>query len=282
MNPRVLLTGITSIHGWPIFRAFERMLPAASLFGIRPPKMDIPAQPNVFSVCISDKSELQRIRDDFNPTHVLHSAGVCDLDVCEERPHWARMINIGGADAIADVFGDSCYILYLSTDLVFSGDCPPPAGYTEEHNPDPLSIAGQTFVQAEKRIARCPRHCIVRLGLPLGNSITGAKGAVDWIESRFKKGLPVTLFHDEYRSCISCEEIGAMSWSVFEKEVTGLYHFGGLQPQSLHELGKCVLIRGPYDPKLLNGISRFEEVDGPPRIGNVAMDSSKLRGILNR
>ncbi|MBN2011683.1 sugar nucleotide-binding protein [candidate division KSB1 bacterium] len=275
-NKRVLVTGITSIHGWPIFSRLQGLLPSNQLYGIRPPKMAVPDGPNVESLCITNRARMQAIRDKFRPTHVVHCAGVCDLDVCEARPAWARALNVGGSRIIADVFGKNAYILFMSTDLVFSGNHPPAGGYAEIHPPDPLSVAGKTFSEAERQIQRCPNHCIVRLGLPLGDSVTGAKGAVDWIESRFKRQLPVTLFHDELRSCVSCAAIGEMALALLNDELQGLYHFGGEHSWTLHEIGRYVIDKGNYPPELLTGILRHEEQNGPPRIGDVSLNSSRL------
>ena len=169
---KVLVTGVTSIHGWPIFRQLQRLLPQQPILGLRPPKADLPARDNVVSFCITDQTRLEQIKAEFQPTHVIHCAGVCDLDVCEERPAWAYALNVDGSRVIAKVFGHDCPIIYMSTDLVFSGANPPAGGYTEEHAPDPISIAGKTFAQAEKAIQQCPCASIVRLGLPLGDSST--------------------------------------------------------------------------------------------------------------
>jgi len=277
---RILVTGVTAIHGWPVFQELQKALPEERLFGIRPPKMKIPSGAGIQSMCITDRDALARIKQVFRPTHVVHCSGVCDLDVCEERPAWARAINTHGTKAVADMFGDDCYILYLSTDLVFSGNNPPAGGYAEHHTADPVSVAGKTFAAAELELMRCRRCCIVRLGLPLGRSITGDKGALDWIRSRFEKRLPVTLFHDEWRSVIECRKIVRVILYLLSGEITGLFHCGGPVPASLHEVGKRVLEAGCFPGHLLRGISRHEEKNGPPRIGNVALDSSKLSALV--
>ena len=270
---KILITGITSIHGWPIYRRLSHCLPSKQLFGIRPPKTPKPVGPQVQAACITDQDQLQAIRDRFKPTHVVHCAGVCDLDVCEERPDWAYDLNVNGTGVMASVFGD-LPIIYISTDLVFSGQNPPPGGYAEIHPPDPVSVVGKTFIQAESQLETADHACIVRLALPLGDSISGDKGAIDWIESRFKRQLPVTLFHDEIRSCIGCDEIGAMALQILQGQWTGLYHVGGPLPWSLYDIGVHVLQRGGYDPALLKGMLRHQEVNGPPRIGDVSLNSS--------
>jgi dTDP-4-dehydrorhamnose reductase len=209
---------------------------------------------------------------------VVHCAGVCDLDVCEERPRWARRLNVEGTRAVAEVFGDRP-ILYMSTDLVFSGEDTPPGGYTESHPTAPVSVAGRTFAEAEMQL-NPERACVVRLGLPLGCSIHGDKGAVDWIESRFKRALPVTLFYDEIRSCPSCDEVGQVAVAALCRGLTGLYHCGGRRRWTLYEIGDYVLQRGGYDTRLLKGQYRHQEVNGPPRIGDVSLDSRKLKRDL--
>lgn len=277
---KILVTGVTSIHGWPIFTRLHELLPKSFLYGLRPPCSNVPDADNVTSSCITNRTELERIRDKFKPTHVIHCAGVCDLDVCEERPAWAHLLNVQGTRTVAEVFGNDMPILYMSTDLVFSGHNSPAGGYTEDNNPDPINVVGSTFAEAETYIQRCEDHCIVRLGLPLGDSIAGTKGAVDWIESRFRRSLPVTLFHDEYRSCINCEEVGKMTATALALELRGLYHLGGEKTWSLFDIGKYVLKKGAYSPDLLNGIMRYQEENGPPRVGNVSLNSNRFRNLI--
>ena len=277
---KILVTGITSIHGWPIFSKLQKILPPPQLFGLGPPKLNYLKADNILSACITDKISLYEIKDSFKPTHTIHCAGVCDLDVCEERPQWARTINVSGAQALIDVFGVSIPIFYMSTDLVYSGNNPPQKGYSENDAPDPISVAGATFAEAETYIQKIKNHCIIRLGLPLGNSINGKKGAVDWIESRFKKNRPVTLFYDEFRSCVYCEEIGELAVAVLIKQLKGLYHFGGKKSWSLHDIGEYVLKKGNYPSDLLNGILRHQEKNGPPRIGDVSLNSTRIKEFI--
>lgn len=274
------MTGVTSIHGWPVICRLQQFFPPSRLMGIRSPKMRVPQGENIVPLCITDREGLKKIRDEFRPTHVIHAAGVCDLDVCEQRPAWAKAMNHEGSTIITDLFHEQSYLLFLSTDLVFSGSEPPADGYTEEAEPDPVSVAGKTFLDAEKEVERARRYCILRLGLPIGASVTGDKGAIDFVEGRFKRGLFMSLFHDEYRSCITCEEIAEIVIRVLAAEPEGVFHCGGREPVSLHGVGEAILRKGGYPPHLLKRLSRYEEINGPPRIGNVALNSTKLERWL--
>jgi dTDP-4-dehydrorhamnose reductase len=279
---RILITGITSIHGWPVYKKLQSIVSPDRLLGIGPPSMNISDNDNSVSLCVTDKEELTRLRDDFQPTHVLHAAGVCDLDMCEAKPLYAHTLNVNGAESMVSVFSPSCYIMYLSADLVFSGNNASPSGYVETDKPDPVSVVGKTYMLAEKEIMQAPRHAIVRLGLPMGDSFQGKKGAVDFIESRLKRDLPMSLFHDEYRSCIDCDDLADAVVSLFSMEVEGLFHVGGPQPVSLYEIGERILKRGNYKQESLRKWSRADDVNGPPRIGNVHLNSGKAERLLGR
>ncbi len=273
---RVLMTGVTSIHGWPIFQRLSELLPPDQLYGIRPMQMARPKGINLHSVCINDFAALANIKETFRPTHVIHGMGVCDLDGCEENPEWALNVNVRGSANVVDLFGDSAYVMYLGSDLVFSGRIPPPAGYAEDHPVDPISVVGQTLYGAEAEIRKAARHCIIRLALPTGDSVTGTKGAIDFIESRFKRQRPMTLFYDELRSCIDCKELAEVVMHLFSKETQGLFHLGGEEPVSLYDLGEKILERGNYPRELLYRMSRLDEKNGPPRVGNVGLDTTKI------
>lgn len=251
-------------------------LPASSVLAVASPKMKIPLGDNVHHLCITDRQGLSAVAASFNPTHVIHCGGVCDLDVCEARPGWADRMNAGSARLMADIFGAGCHLTYASTDLVFSGLKTPADGYDEGCTPDPVSVVGRTYVAAEKEIRQGGETCIVRLGLPLGDSVTGDKGPVDWIDSRFKRGLPVTLFYDEVRSCISCDELAEKVLMLAFHRARGLFHCGGRPSMSLYDIGARVRESGQYPTGLLKRASRLDDIGGPPRVGDVSLNLSKL------
>ena len=279
---RVLITGITSIHGWPIYRKLMEIFPAEKILGVAPPKTMEPCAANVHKVCITERGWLEMQMASFGPSHVIHCGGVCDLDVCEDRPDWARLMNVGGAKTIREIFSNTCHITYVSSDLVFSGAMPPPGGYAEDHMPEPVSVVGKTYLAAEAEISRSKNSCIVRVGLPLGDSFNGGKGAVDWIESRFKRCLPVTMFYDEIRSCISCEDLADKVLFLAFTSAEGIFHCGGNTPMSLFDIGQMVLRSGNYSKDLLTGASRLNDFGGPPRAGNICLNSFRLERYIQR
>jgi dTDP-4-dehydrorhamnose reductase len=273
---RVLITGVTSLHGWPLYKALTQQLGADHVLGICPPKTKTAPFPqgNVRPCCINDVAGLTTVFAQFRPTHVIHAAGMCDLDVCELCPGLAYQRNVEGTHNIARLSRD-CHVMQISTDLVFSGNHPPPEGYDEDHQPDPPSMIGKTFIEAEAIVEQLPHAMIVRKGLPMGDSLSGRKGPIDYLAHRFRRGKPLTLFYDELRSALYIDDLILGLRLLWETEAMGRYHFGGPKHVSLYDIGHYLIESRNYDPTCLHRASRFEDHAGLPRIGNVALNSRR-------
>jgi dTDP-4-dehydrorhamnose reductase len=115
----------------------------------------------------------------------------------------------------------------------------------------------------------------------MGVSFNGHAGAIDWIQSRFKKGKPATLYYDEVRTPTYTDCLNPLLANVLARQdITGLYHAGGPRRLSLFQIAQIVNRVGGYDPELLHGCPRIEAGPIPPRAGDVSMDSTKLARAL--
>jgi dTDP-4-dehydrorhamnose reductase len=275
-NDRILITGITSIHGWPIYIAFREKY-GDRVYGIAPDNMAsfFEGDKNVYFCNMERFAGIREIFQEVDPASVVHAGGVCDLDRCESAPDFAHEINVLGTRNIVDL-SKGRYLLYISTDLVFSGDAAGEDGYHEAYECDPVSVVGKTFVDAENEVLKHNNSGVIRLGLPIGPSISGTKGPIDFIAKRLGTRRKMTLFHDEVRSLITTDDLAAATIHFFEKRGNGIFHCGGPREYSLYDIGAHLVdVRG-YDEEHLIRSSRFDEVDGPPRIGRVTLDSSKF------
>ncbi|MFC1807108.1 sugar nucleotide-binding protein [Candidatus Omnitrophota bacterium] len=275
-SDHILITGITSIHGWPIFLAFREKY-GECVHGVAPDNMShfFKNDKKVFFCHMDKPSEIRKIFDKVKPKAVVHGGGVCDLDRCESSPDWTYGVNVLGTRNIVNLSKD-IYLLYISTDLVFSGNDPMDCGYSESSLCDPVSVVGKTFVEAEKEILRHQMSGIVRLGLPIGPSITGTKGPIDFIAKRLSRKLNMTLFHDEIRSLITTDDLAMAVLHFFDKRGVGIFHCGGPKEYSLYDIGAHLIKKRGYQTEHLIRSSRFDEKDGPPRIGRVVLDSTKF------
>ena len=275
-SDHILITGITSIHGWPIFSLFRKKY-KDRVYGVAPDNMShfFKNDKKVFFCNMEKLSKMRKIFDKVKPKAVVHAGGVCDLDRCESSPDFAYKVNVLGTRNIVNLSKNS-YLLYISTDLVFSGNDPIDCGYSELSLCDPVSVIGRTFVEAESEILKHQMSGIIRLGLPIGPSISGTKGPIDFIAKRLSKNRPMTLFHDEIRSLITTRDLAKAVIHFFDKKGEGIFHCGGPQESSLYDIGAYLVEERGYQEEYLIRSSRFNEKNGPPRIGRVALDSTKF------
>ena len=192
----------------------------------------------------------------------------------------ATRINVESVRALLDsIAGKTTRLVHLSIDLVYSGT--KAGGHVETDPPDPVTIYGKTMVDAEELILReRPDAAVLRISLPMGVSFNGHAGAIDWIQSRFKKGKPATLYFDEVRTPTYCDCLNELFETVLASKLSGLYHAGGSRKLSLYQIAQIVNRVGGYDPEHLMGCLRHEAGPMPPRAGDVTLDSGKLIDAL--
>jgi dTDP-4-dehydrorhamnose reductase len=137
------------------------------------------------------------------------------------------------------------------------------------------------MVDAEQLIsAERAEACVLRISLPMGVSFNGHAGAIDWIQSRFRKSKPATLFFDEVRTPKYTDCLNVLCETLLANRFGGLYHAGGPRRLSLYEIAQIVNRVGGYEPSHLMGCFRHEAGPIPPRAGDVTMNSSKLVNAL--
>ena len=316
----LLITGIAGVAGYNALHYFQRKYPG-QVIGIRQQDNWRMVGEGIESCNAEDYDGLSRLFDKYAFRSVLDCAGNCDLKACELNPPMARRINVDGVRNLLNVIAKhsgeprasatgapqlsatgalaqqslatAIRLVHLSVDLVFGGWGN--GNLTEEAPTDPVTMYGKTMVEAEQILfAERPDACTLRISLPMGISFNGHAGAIDWIQSRFKKSKPATMYVDEirtptYTDCLNelceaalfcrCGTSLRNKHHLAEPNATllhGLYHAGAPRWLSLYQVGQIVNRVGGYAPRLLMGCLRHEAGPIPPRAGNVAMNSQKL------
>ena len=275
----LLITGVAGVAGYNALRYFRERF-GDEVIGIRQFN-NWPLRGAGIEACnAEDRDGLARLFDRYQFAAVLNCAGNCALKSCELDPELARRTNVASVENLLDVIDSKATrLVHLSIDLVFSG-----AGtgrYAESCPTDPVTVYGKTMVEAENTILDAsPRSCILRISLPMGVSFNGHAGAIDWIQSRFKKLKPATLYYDEIRTPTYTDCLNRVVGTVLSSELRGVFHAGGPRQLSLYQIAQIVNRVGGYNPDHLMGCPRLDAGPIPPRAGNVSLDSSKLAGSL--
>lgn len=280
----MLITGIAGVAGYNALGYFRKCFPG-QVVGIRQEDNWPLSAHDIVPCNAEDRAALQRLFDKHQFQSVLNCAGNCALRACELDSRLAWRTNVEGMITLLSIIAErNVRLVHTSIDLVFAGRDGMPAdwsGYEETDPADPVTVYGKTMVAAEQLVQdTMPAACILRISLPMGVSFNGHAGAIDWIQSRFAKGRPATLYFDEVRTPTYTDCLNELYATLLSNDMGGLYHGGGPRRLSLYQIAQIVNRVGGYDPELLMGCPRIEAGPIPPRAGNVTMDSSKLTFAL--
>jgi dTDP-4-dehydrorhamnose reductase len=275
----LLITGIAGVPGFNALHYFQARHPG-QVIGIRQQDNWRLVGEGIVACNAEDPQGLERLFREHRFAAVLDCAGICALKSCELDPSMAWRINVEGVRNLLKVTARrGTPIVHLSIDLVFSGA--KQGNYLEDDPTDPVTIYGKTMVAAEELIrSQRPDVCILRISLPMGISSNGHAGAIDWIQSRFRKDRPATLFYDEIRTPTYTDCLNQLCEFLLGHPLPGVYHAGGPRRLSLYRIAQIVNRVGGYDPRLLIGCPRKQAAPIPPRAGDVSLCSKKLIDAL--
>jgi dTDP-4-dehydrorhamnose reductase len=275
----ILVTGISGVAGYNALPYLQARYPG-QVIGIRQRENWRLSGPGIEICDAEDSGRLEELFDQYRFAAVLDCAGNCALKSCELDSAMAWRINVDGVRNLLDVcLQHRARMVHLSIDLVFSGNAD--GGHVETDPTDPVTVYGKTMVAAEEMILSAdPQACILRISLPMGISFNGHAGAIDWIQSRFKKSKPATLYFDEIRTPTYTDCLNKLCEVVLANDLAGLFHAGGPRRLSLYQIAQVINRVGGYDPKLLMGCPRKMAGPMPPRAGDVSLNSDKLTTAL--
>ncbi len=225
-----------------------------------------------------DLTEANQVRAQFKRHHpqlVIHCAALSRSPACQAHPALARKINVEATALLTELAADIPFI-FLSTDLVFDGRA---GNYEEDAAVNPLSVYGETKVQAERIVLSNPKHLVFRCSLNGGISPTGDRGFNEQLRRSWQEGQTPTLFTDEYRSPLPAAETAHALWSIAANNQPGLYHLAGAERLSRWEIGQLVAARWPQlNPRITAG--SIHEYQGTPRPGDTTLNCRKIQKWL--
>lgn len=289
----ILVLGLPGVPGFNAFFYLRALYPDLTLGAAPPnaPQLTGPGMPfglGLFAADPESPREMAALFETHNIRTVIDASGWCALKSCEFDPALARRLNVDiGRNAMELARRHAARLIRLSTDLVFDGDPYLRDGvmrsgdYTEDWPVSPITVYGKLMAEAEAIITEgYPEAAILRVALPMGPSMNGHAGAIDWIESRFRKGKPATLYYDEVRSTLYVQDMNRVLLDFCGNGASGIWHVGGPRPLSLNQMGQVINRVGNYPPELLMGCMRAAAGPMPPRAGDVSMNTEKIKALL--
>ena len=203
-------------------------------------------------VDITEAAAVEAVLARYEPEVVFNAAAHNQVDVAEEEPQAAYLVNALAVRnlALACRQVDSLLVHY-STDYVFDGQDGRP--YVEEDRPHPLGayavskLAGELYAQAY-----LDRVLIVRTSGVFGpGGLATARG--NFVELMLRlagSGQPIRVVEDHFASPAFAPALAARTFDLVERRQTGVFHVGGGVAISWFEFARLIFEAAGLEPTL--------------------------------
>ena len=256
---KVAITGAAGLFGHGLVAAFSTR---HEVFSLTRAEADIT---NAEAIC----AVLEHIR----PHLVVHPAGIPDIDRCDADPANAFRVNDRGSVNVAGAARRlGAGLVHISTVAVFDGKKTTP--YLEGDPTGPITIYGQTKLQAEQAVKTLERYWIFRVPVLFG------PGKTNFVEKGLRKlaaGEQYKVASDQMGSTIHTVDAGLKIMEVAESGPCGLYHLANQGACTRLELARMAAEVAGLDPVNVIGVPDALMQRRAPRLKYSVLDMGALR-----
>ncbi len=211
------------------------------------------------------------------PEIIIHTAALTDVDACETDKKLAYEINAEGTRRIAEFANEfGAFLVYVSTDYVFSGD---KGMYREEDEPNPINFYGRTKLLGEKYcncIACIARPCVIYGARPASGKVNFAL----WLIDKLRLGEEVKIVTDQFITPTLNTNLARMLLEVTERELKGIFHLAGATRVSRYEFALRIANKFGLDKNLILPVRMREMKWIASRPKDSSLDTSKASRYL--
>ena len=275
MQVRILLTGSNGLLGQkiiPLLVERSQLKLLATSRGVN--RHPLQQGYEYVAADLSEAGACQRLFEIFEPTVVIHTAAMTQVDLCEDDHAACDAANVGVVQTLTDLCQrHGTRLIHISTDFVFDGTAGP---YRETDQPNPVNYYGQSKLLAEQYIQKSGiDHAILRTMLLYG--ITPAmsrSNIVLWVKKSLSEGKAIQVVQDQVRCPTLVEDLATATVSALMKQASGLYHISGAEVMNMYEMAQSVADFWKLDKSLItptNSQSLNQRAARPPITGFILL-----------
>ena len=229
---------------------------------------------------ITNKEKLCETVDRISPDFVVNTAAMTNVDLCEEERELAYKINALAAGYIGEICKDlKIPLCHISTDYVFDGE---KGNYSEEDKVNPINYYGWTKTQGEILLNNLNYDDITILRISVPYCFSPLKdNFFTWVLKSLKEGKVVNAVVDQWNTPTYVYEFTEGVVKIYERDIRGLYHFGGGERVSRYEFALKVAQVFGFDRNLINPIRSSELGWKAKRPRDTSLNSDKIEKLLN-
>lgn len=229
---RLLVTGSSGLLGLNL--ALEA-LTAHEVIGVDRSRLkSAPFQ--TISANLLDEGTVEVVLDEARPAWLIHCAALADLEACEEDPVMAQRLNAELPSTLAEACKmRGIQMIHISTDAVFDGT--KSGSYTEEDDPNPVSVYSRTKLDGERAVLGADPGAIVARVNFFGWSLGGRRSLAEFFYNNLTHNKSMSGYTDVIFCPMHVTHLAQTLLAMLAKGLHGLYHAVGPQPMSKYQFG---------------------------------------------
>ncbi len=218
-------------------------------------------------------SPAARLLEQLGPRVVVITAGMTNVDACEDDVETARRLNTEGPAVLASLARRvGARTVLLSTDYVFDGLAGP---YDESASPRPLSVYGATKLEGERAVLEAdPDALVVRTTVVYGPDRAGKNFACRLLE-RLGRGLLSEVPCDQISSPTYNRDLAACIVRAVDAGWNGVLHVAGPDLMARDDFARSIAKAWGHDPGLVRSVRTDQLRQRAPRPARAGLRSGR-------
>lgn len=229
------------------------------------------------SLDITDHNAVREILLEFSPQCIIHTAAMTNVDACETDIENCRKLNVDAVKNLAILSAEfNIHLIHLSTDFIFDGKG---KMYSEEEEAFPLSVYGQSKLDAEKMVQQYATNwSIVRTAIVYGYVGVGGRGnIVLWAIKSLQSGAEINVVNDQFRTPTLAEDLAMGCRLIEAQNAQGVFHICGEDFMNIYEMVQRVAVHLHCSMEKVNIVSS-ESLNQPakrPPVTGLSIEKAK-------
>ena len=232
-----------------------------------------------YSVNSSSMEEIENLINTFKPSIIINSAGITDIEKCENNYQLAYEANVNLPKKISKISkNNGIKFIHISTDHLFDGK---KANYSEEDAIFPLNNYAKTKALAEEEVLKNNDKSLIIRSNFYGWGPKNRKSFSDLIFDNLSNKKEIFLFEDVFFSPLYMKDLINFSNFLLFKNLRGVFNLSSNERISKLDFGKKIARTFNFDLNLLIPTSIEERKDLVLRPKDMSLSNKKFKKYYN-
>lgn len=227
---------------------------------------------------LDSKDDVLSVINTHLPDIVVHTAGLTNVEKCQESKKLAYSINSKIASNVALACNEAgVKLVYISTDHLFSGEVPL---LPEDAVPNPVNVYAESKLSGEQKVITHNVNALIIRTNFFGWGHEFRQSFSDWIYTNLKSNKEITLFDDVYFTPILIDTLAEYVHELLALNMTGIFNVVSDERMSKYEFGLLICEKFGLSKQLIKRGSISSIRTLAPRPKDMSLSNNKLKKAL--